>query len=71
MQEGDDSEVGEQRRRLHGLLWNQAAKAFQTRSYRDAVQFFTADLQFAPQPDKAKVARSLAMCSLGLRQLDR
>lgn len=61
----------EQQERLHALLWNQATRRFQMKGYEEAIPLFEADLQYAPKAEKSRVARTLAMCSLGLKKYDR
>ena len=43
----------------------------QVKGYDDATRLLSADLQYAPAAEKSRVARVLAMCSLGMRQFDR
>lgn len=69
--QADTDQSRAQQQRLHALLWNHAARYFQAKQYSEASTFFAADLQMSPQPEKPKVARSMAMCCLATGQLDR
>lgn len=70
MQEANEAAKGQQER-LHALLWNQATRHFQVRNHSRAIPIFEADLQYAPSPEKSRVARTLGMCSLALGEFDR
>ena len=69
--QADSKASEEQQGRLHALLWNQATRHFQMKDHDKAVAIFEADLHYAPKTGRAKVARTLALSSLALKNFDR
>lgn len=60
-----------EQRQVFGLLWNRATVLFQQHNFERARELYAGALTFAPSGLKAKTARTLAMCCLGIADFDR
>ncbi|KAK9833629.1 hypothetical protein WJX74_001098 [Apatococcus lobatus] len=60
-----------QQRQIFGLLWNKATVLFQHHNFERACELYAGALTFAQGALKAKTARTLAMCCLGMADFDR
>ena len=67
MQEG----VSALQQQLFNLLYSYAADHFQQRKFDLANRFFSAAYMYAEQGNKAKTARIMAVCNIGMKTLDR
>lgn len=56
---------------LFNLLYSYAADHFQQRKFDAANRFFSAAYMYAEQDNKAKTARIMAVCNIGMKALDR
>ncbi len=59
------------KQQLFNLVYTHATNHFQQRNYDSASRFFSAAHMYSEEGNKAKTARVLAVCNLGMKALDR
>ncbi|DBA83480.1 TPA: hypothetical protein ACH3X2_006411 [Trebouxia sp. C0005] len=64
-------EQSTRKQQLFNLLYSHATNHFQQRVYDSASRFFSAAYMYSEEGNKAKTARVLAVCNLGIKALDR
>jgi hypothetical protein len=64
-------EESTRKQQLFNLVYSHATNHFQQRIYGSASHFFSAAYMYSEEGNKAKTARVLAVCNLGMKALDR